>query len=363
MKRYLALIIILLITISLSGEIVGRIEAGTYPKSLTLYEAENGDRYFLVLDEGSSCIYVFNEDFKKVRMFDKFSRDGIVKIIIDDRRLYCICFYSGKLIVLDLKGNVNSWKVIDTISLKSGIFNGTFLKDTLALLSIDKEIIFINKTKMSVLKREDLPVRALSIEADEYFFYVTLFYNYSQVENAFNTEEGLYVYDEKGTLKNKIDSGKRPSYIFVSDRIIGVINYLDNNVQLFRRIGNYIFETDKVSIGRLSNFPVVRDDELLICSLLENKIYKYNVITDESGIIETQGRGPLRCKSDSENYYVISVFSGSFEILSKEGHLIENFYLHGYPIDFLVLEEYALVLLQESWTFSEELGELVVIGF
>jgi len=363
MKRYLTLIVVLLIMIPIFGEIVKRIEVGTHPKSLTMYKTENGKRYFLILDEGSSSIYVYNENFELTKVLDEFSNDGIVKIIIHDRKLYCIAFHLGRLIVYNLNGDVDSWKPIDIISLKSRIFDGAFLKDTLALLSLDKEIIFIDKNNLSVIKRQKLPVRSLTIESGENFFYVTLFYNYSLSENTFKTEKGLYVYDEKGTLKNKIDTGKRPSYLFVSDRIIGVVNYLDNEVELFKRIGNYIFGINKLDIGKFSNFPIVKDDELLICSLIENRIYRYNLITGESGIIETKGKGPLKCRADSNNYYVISIFSGSFEIISREGYLVKNFDLQGYPVDFLIFEEYALVLLQETWNFSKDLGELVVISF
>ncbi|MEA2067523.1 MAG: hypothetical protein U9O65_10640 [Thermotogota bacterium] len=363
MKRYVVLMIFLLIMIPLFGGIIKRVKVGTHPNSLTMYKTENGDTYFLILDEGTSCIYIFNEDFELVRVIDEYSDDGIVKIIIHERKLYCMAFHSGRLIVYDLKGDLNSWKPFEVIFLKSRIFTGTFLKNTLALLSINKEIIFLDTVNLSVVKRQNLPVKALSIKADEYFFYVTLFYNYSQVENAFNTEEGLYVYDEKGTLKNKIDTGKRPSYVFISDRIIGVVNYLDNVVQIFKRIGSYIFELNKSDIGKFSNFPFVKDNLLLICSLIENRIYKYNLITEESGIIETTGKGPLKCEFDLDNYYVISVFSGSFEILSKAGHSVKNFDLQGYPVDFLIFEECAMILLQETWNYPEDLGELVVISF
>ncbi|MFW6120891.1 MAG: hypothetical protein ACOC80_08330, partial [Petrotogales bacterium] len=331
--------------------------------SLTLYETENGDIYFFVLDEGSSCIYIFDENFNKVKVIDEFSRDGIVKIIIKDNKLYGLGFHSGKIVVYDLQGTIDTWAPERIVSLKSRIFNGAFLNDTLALISIDKEIIFVDKNELFVLKRERIPVKALSIESDGHFFYVTIFYNYSQVEDLYKTEKGLYIYDEEGSLENKIDTGKRPSYIFVNDRIIGVINYLDNNFQLFRRIGSYIFEMNEVEIGKFSNFPVVRDDELLICSLIENRIYKYNFIKEESGIIETNGKGPIKCETDSVYYYIISVFSGTFEVLSKDGNLNEIFYLQGYPVDFIVFNEYVLILLQESWYFSEVLGELVVISF
>lgn len=363
MKQYVVLTVFLLIMTPLFGGIIKRVEVGTHPNSLAMYEAENRNTYFLVLDEGTSCIYIFNEGFELVRVIDEYLNDGIVNIIINEKKLYCMAFHSGRLIVYDLEGDINSWKPIDVISLKSRIFTGTFLKDTLALLSIDKEIIFIDTSNLSVVKRQNLPVRALSIKADEYFFYVTLFYNYSQLENAFNTEEGLYVYDKKGTLKNKIDTGKRPSYIFISDRIIGVVNYLDNFVQIFKRIGSYIFELNEVDIGKFSNFPFTKGNFLMICSLIENRIYKYNLITEESGIIETTGKGPLKCEFDLDNYYVISVFSGSFEIISQEDHSVKNFDLQGYPVDFLIFEEYALILLQESWNYSEDLGELVVISF
>jgi hypothetical protein len=363
MKRYAVIMVFLLITIPLFGGIIKRIEVGTHPNSLSMYKTENGDTYFLILDEGTSCIYIFNEDFELEKIIDEYSDNGIVNIIIHERKLYCMAFHSGRLIVYDLEGDINFWKPIDVISLKSRIFTGAFLEDTLALLSIDKEIIFVDTGNLSVVKRQNLPVRALSIKADEYFFYVTLFYNYSQLENTFSTEEGLYVYDEKGTLKNKIDTGKRPSYIFISDRIIGVVNYLDDTIQLFKRIGNYIFEVNKVNIGKFSNFPIVREDVLLICALLENKIYSYNLITEESGIIETTGKGPLKCEFDLDYYYVISVFSGSFEILSKEGHSVKNFDLQGYPVDFLIFEKHALILLQESWDYSKDPGELVVVSF
>lgn len=352
--------LLMLSPIILGLKVTQRYPIGTAPMKLLEVENRTG-KYFLVLVKGDSEILVLNEKFEPIRYIDDLKRDKIQDIIYHNKSLYCFGFHSGRIIIIDISGKPGEWKIKQRISTGERLITGVFLEDTLGVLSYDNKFLMVDIKKGKTVKTLKLPVTALSMVAKDKYFFVSLFYNYNLLTNEYDTEHGLYVIDKKGQLVKTLKLGKRPSYMFIVNDYLGVVNYLSSTVDIistktFRKIKTF-------NVGKYPNFPVISGDIVWISSTGEDRIYQLNIkkLTMESYPVE--GRGPIKCVRINDNLFVLNAISGELELKNLNGSTIQSLDLKGYPIDLIFNDSQVAILLFEDFKFNSTNGSLVVINF
>lgn len=363
MRRSIFTVFAFLLMISpiiLGLKVSQRYPIGTAPIKLLEVENKTG-KYFLVLVKGDSEILALNEKFKPIRYIDGLKRDKIKDIIYHDKFLYCFGFHSGRIIVIDASGKPGEWEIKQRISTGERLITGAFLGDTLGVLSYDKKFLIVDIKKEKIVKTVELPVIALSMIAKNKYFFISLFYNYNLLTNKYDTEHGLYVIDKEGELVKKLKLGKRPSYMFIVNDYLGVVNYLSSTVDIismktFKKIKTF-------NVGKYPNFPIVSGDTVWISSTGEDRIYQLNIKNLTMKSYPAEGRGPIKCTRIKDKLFVLNAISGELELKNLNGNTIQSLELKGYPVDLIFNGSHVAVLLFEDFKFNSTNGSLVVINF
>jgi len=337
-------------------QIISRQELGLAP--FKIEKAQNKEStYYIVLLKGDSELLVLDSTFKPLRFLEDSENEGINDFVLKDEKLYCFGFFSGRVVVYDISGNPSRWKLETKISTGERLITGAFLKNTLGILGMDKNFLLLNIENFEITKKIELPVEALSVIADSKFFYISLFYNYNLLNNDFDTSYGLFVIDPAGKIHKKIALGKRPSYMLQDSDNLYVVNYLDGTLDVISK--ENFQKKREYKLGKLPNFPIMNDREIWVACIGSNAVYQIELDTDVVHQFKTQGSGPLKVLIAGKHRYVMSVTSGTIEMLdSPESKALK---LYGYPIDAVANNDKIAVLLQEDWLSGSVLGSLVIL--
>ncbi|AKI97150.1 YncE family protein [Kosmotoga pacifica] len=359
MKVFIWLVLLIAFAGSMfSMKVISRLELGAAPFKIEKVKNIHGT-YYIVLLKGTSELLVLDSAFKPLRFIEDVKNEGLNDFIINNEKLYCFGFFSGRLLVIDISGRPASWKIKKKVSTGERIITGTFLDKRLGILSMDKRFLIIDTVNFKIINKIDLPVEALSIIADKRFFYITLFYNFDLVKKMFETDYGLFVVDGEGKIHKKIVLGRRPSYILQDLNNLYVVNYLDGTLDVvskekFERIKQY-------KLGKLPNFPVMDGRYIWVPCIGSDSIYRIDLNSGTISNFAISGSGPIRVLVGSGVQFALSVISGTIEKFDAYGKSIELLELHGYPIDAVLNANKIAVLLQEDWLNGGAMGTLIVL--
>ncbi|WP_367362490.1 YncE family protein [Mesotoga sp.] len=349
-----------IIAVTASGTITlgQRYPLGIMPSALIKVENSSG-KYFVTLVKGDSELVVFDTSFRPLTIFDSMKNDGINDLIYRDGKLYCFGFYSGRVIVVDVSGHPSKWKKIDEIPTSSRLITGSFIDGKVGMLTNDFEFLLLDISRREIIKRQKLPVIALSIAEDSEFFFVSLFHNYNLLTNSHETEKGLLVFDEWGNLIKEADIGKRPSYILLGGEKIFLVSYVEENLKILSK--SDLTEITSVQLGKYPNFPVIHNGKIWIALTGEDQIMTVDLATYRTQKFDLMGRGPMKVVHNGDRIYVLETITGTLEVLDSRGNTIEYVELDGYPVDIVFSGKEAAVLLQEDWQTGKNTGALLVL--
>ncbi|MBN2220113.1 MAG: hypothetical protein JW697_07550 [Kosmotogaceae bacterium] len=335
-----------------------RYPLGIMPSGLLEINNSSGT-YYITLVKGDSELIVFDENFRPVTVFDSMRNDGINDLIYKDGNLYCFGFYSGRLIVVDASVHPSKWKKIDEIPTSSRLITGSFIDGKVGMLSNDFEFLLLDISKREIIKRQKLPVIALSIAEDSDFFFVSLFHNYNLLTRSHETEKGLLVFDEWGNLVKEANIGKRPSYILLEGERIFLVSYVEENLKVLSK--SDLAEITTVQLGRYPNSPVIHNGEIWIALTGEDQIMTVDLSTYSTRKFDLMGRGPIKVVHNEDKIYVLETITGTLEVLDSRGNTIEYVELDGYPVDLVFNGVKMAVLLQEDWQTGKNTGALLLM--
>ncbi|WP_367358704.1 hypothetical protein [Mesotoga sp.] len=362
MSRLVTVILLFACIIAVSGmgaiTLGQRYPLGIMPSGLLKIKNSSGT-YYITLVKGDSELIVFDANFRPVTIFDSMRNDGINDIIYRDGKLYCFGFYSGRLIVVDASVHPSKWKKIDEIPTSSRLITGSFIDGKVGILTNEFEFLLLDISQREIIKRQKLPVIALSIAEDSNFFFVSLFHNYNLLTRSHETEKGLLVFDEWGNLVNEANVGKRPSYILLEGERIFLVSYVDENLKVLSK--RDLAEITTVQLGRYPNFPVIHDGKIWIALTGEDQIMTVDLSTYSTKKYDLMGRGPIKVVHSEDKIYVLETVTGTLEVLDSRGNTIEYVELHGYPVDLVFNGTEIAVLLQEDWQTGKNTGALLLL--
>ncbi len=336
------------------------VDLGSLPSKIVLVENRTGT-YYAALLKGDSSIVVLDEDFRVLRKIDGLQRDGVEDIMFHEGQLFLMGFRSGNLLIMDAYDSPWAWTISSTVRTGSRLVTGTPINGMIALLSFDEELIIVDLASERIVYREQLPVQALSIAADDNHIYVPLYYNFDLLSNSYVTQEGLLLFNTYGRIVNSVENvGRRPSYVFLHDDYICVISYLDGTLTIISRRTSEHART--FNVGRYPGKPVVHDGIIWIPATGSHRLARVDLSNDRVDYFYTAGRGPSRILLTDDYLYVIHAVSGKIEKMDHRGMTLSVFELNGYPVDLLHSNGMIAVVVEQSWDPACRDGWLTVLG-